>query len=77
MLRIHGINHSEGFHPYTEGTDPFQAGLISLFNDNSRPGQLDTCVPDQLDQAHQSSAVGKKIINDQDFVLRTQKFLGH
>ena len=72
---IHGFHDGERFQADSHVAELLSAGLKPLFYGDSHALQRGTRGADQLHQSCDGAAVGKKLIDDPDMVLRGEKLL--
>ena len=72
-LFIHGFDACKRFNTNPLLTQPAAAGLKRLLNCDSRAYEDSARLSDQTDQTLQRRAVGKKVVNNQHAVVRTEK----
>src|SRR5699024_6625446 len=76
-LRVHGVYDSQRFQPVSQITDDPSADLKSFFNGNAQALYSGSRRLHNGNQSLERAAVGKKIIDDQDMILRAKEFFGY
>ena len=74
---VHSINNCQRFNPDTHLSEFLAAFLESLFNRNANTFQCSACLFEDFDQSEDCAAIGEEIIDNQNVVVRTDKFLGY
>ena len=74
---VHAVYDGQALQLDALAADQLTALLEALFNGDADALHRSACLRSQLQQTHQGTAVGQKVVYDQDMVLRREELFGH